>query len=56
MNPKDATLLELFSQFPDPHSKSWLRHSLEVVLLITVLLVICGSDDWIGVEQYGKMQ
>lgn len=53
---KDASLYELFSQLPDPRSKSGLRHSLEDVLLISVLAVICGADDWIGVEQYGKMQ
>ena len=56
MDPQDASLLELFSQLPDPRSKSGLRHSLEEVLLITVLAVICGADDWIGVEQYGKLQ
>lgn len=53
---KDASLYELFSQLPDPRSKSGLRHSLEDVLLISVLAVISGADDWIGVEQNGKMQ
>lgn len=54
MKKDGQSLLDLFSSLPDPRNKSGLRHSLESVLLVTVLAVICGADDWIAVEEYGK--
>lgn len=56
MDPKEVSLLELFSELPDPRKRSGRRHPLDEVLLIAVLAVICGADDWIAVEEYGKMQ
>lgn len=56
MDSKDVSLLELFSSMPDPRSRSGRRHSLDGVLLIAVLAVICGADDWSAVEEYGKAQ
>ena len=56
MDSKDASLLELFAKLPEPREPSGRRHSLENVLLIAVLAVICGADDWIAVEEYGKTQ
>lgn len=56
MDSKETTLHELLAGLPDPRSRRGRRHSLEEVLLIAVLAVICGADDWPSVEDYGKMQ
>ena len=56
MDSKDVTLLKQFSELPAPCNRIGLRHSLEEVLLISVLALICGADDWIAVEEYANMQ
>jgi hypothetical protein len=44
-----------FESLVDPrknnHNK---RHNLSDILVLVILSVICGADDWVSVEQFGK--
>ena len=52
MGPSDQSLVELFSDLPDPRSNQGKRHLLEDLLTITVLAVLSGCDDWKSIEDY----
>ncbi len=56
MKTPSANLLKIFSEVPDPRSNQGKRHLIEELLTITVLAVICGADDWSGIEAYGQSQ
>jgi hypothetical protein len=38
----------------DPRTGNNTAHSLENVLTIAILAVICGADGWVDVERYDK--
>lgn len=50
-----AQFTQHFSVLLDPrkdtHNK---RHKLMDILILTILAVICGADDWVNVEYFGK--
>jgi len=49
-----TALLHLLEQIPDPRSNQGKRHELEELLLIAVIAVLCGAEDWTGIELFAK--
>ena len=45
---------EHFSPMKDPRIKKKIRHKLDAIIVITICAAICGADDWVSVEAYGK--
>jgi predicted transposase YbfD/YdcC len=57
MKQKDTgSILEHFSILPDPRrvNHNTKRHNLIDIVIITVLAVICGADDWPTIVAFGK--
>lgn len=50
----EASILKYFSELEDPRSDINLTHSLINVVSIAILGTICGADDWVAIELYGK--
>lgn len=48
------SILEHFSSIPDPRTNNRKRHKLGDIFFITLCAVICGANDWVAVETYGK--
>jgi predicted transposase YbfD/YdcC len=53
-NPTDATVLKHFSSLKDPRVERTRRHSLQDILVISLCGFICGVDDWVELEAFGK--
>ena len=45
-----------FANVQDPRVVGRCDHSLEDILTITILAVICGADDWTDIELFGKVR
>jgi predicted transposase YbfD/YdcC len=48
-----ATIIEHFSDLDDPRRYNK-RHRLIDIIVIAICAVICGADDWVAVEEFGK--
>jgi len=51
--PSTATIIEHFSALEDPRRYNK-RHLLIDIVVIAICAVICGADDWVGVEEFGQ--
>jgi predicted transposase YbfD/YdcC len=53
---KNSSLLEHFLILPDPRRENHntKKHKLIDIVVITILAVICGADDWPTVVEFGK--
>ena len=51
---KTCDLVASFSTIPDFRVNRRKRHKLIDILVIAVCAVICGADDWNGIEKFGK--
>lgn len=49
-----ASIVEHFASIPDPRLDRRKRHKLSDIFFITLSAVICGADDWVSIEQFGK--
>lgn len=51
-----VSLLEHFSVVPDPRRENHntKKHFLIDIIVITILAVICGADDWVAIEYFGE--
>lgn len=47
-------LYKHFSAIDDPRVERTKRHSLLDIITIAICAVICGADDWVEIEQFGK--
>ncbi len=47
-------LISYFSNLPDPRVDRTKEHLLEDIVFITIAAVICGSETWNDIENYGK--
>ncbi len=55
MNPcPTASIPEHFSSIPDPRINRRKLHKLDDIFFITLCAVICGADNWVAVETFGK--
>lgn len=50
------SLQELVGQISDPRVVGRSRHLLSEVVSITILAVLCGADDFVGVAEFGQMR
>ena len=49
-----AKLTEHFAAVPDPRVDRTKRHLLHDIIVIAICGVICGADDWVAIESFGK--
>ena len=47
-------LIDHFSQIPDPRLDRKKRHLLIDILVISICGAICGADDWVAIEAFGR--
>lgn len=43
-----------FADLPDPRSKLGTRHRLDEMVILAILAVICGADDWVAVADFAR--
>ncbi len=55
-DPAPVPLVSLLTEVEDPRRPQARRHSLEAILLIATLAVICGADNWTEVEFFGHQK
>lgn len=49
-----TTITESFGDLEEPRELGKVRHKLLDIITIGICAVICGANDWVGVETYGK--
>jgi len=49
-----TTLSEHFKTLADPRKIGMVSHQLIDIITIAVCAIICGAEDWVGVETFGK--
>jgi predicted transposase YbfD/YdcC len=50
----DASLIKHFASMVDPRIDRRKRHLLVHIIVIAVLAVLCGADNWVDVELFGR--
>jgi predicted transposase YbfD/YdcC len=50
----ETTITTHFHQLKDPRKAGMIQHKLLYIITITVCAVLCGADDWVGVETIAK--
>ena len=48
------TIVERFGMLEDPRTGHARRHELLDIIVITLCAVICGADNWVEIEEFGK--
>jgi predicted transposase YbfD/YdcC len=51
---RSAALLEHFRELADPRIDRHKEHKLIDVLVIAICAILCGANDWVAVETFGK--
>jgi hypothetical protein len=54
MPPPPASIWDYFSELPDPRRSQGRRHKLRDILAIALCAVLCGADDFTGIEEFGE--
>src|SRR5260221_14456544 len=49
-----AALLEHFGELADPRIDRHKEHKLIDILVIAICAILCGANDWVAVETFGK--
>ena len=49
-----GSILQHFAAIPDPRLNRRKLHKLSDIFFITLCAVICGADDWVAIELFGK--
>jgi hypothetical protein len=49
-----ASILEYFAKIPDPRVERTKLHSLASILVLSLCAVVCGADDFVGMEKFGR--
>ena len=52
--PRSAALVEHFRALADPRIDRHKEHKLIDILVIAVCAILCGANDWVAVETFGK--
>ena len=47
-------MVERFGMLEDPRTGPARRHELLDIIVITLCAVICGADNWVEIEEFGK--
>jgi len=53
-SPSTASILHHFASIPDPRINRRKLHKLSDIFFITLCGVICGADDWVSIELFGR--
>ncbi len=48
------SIMERFEILEDPRTGHARRHELRDIIVITLCAVICGADNWVEIEEFGK--
>ena len=48
------SIMERFEILEDPRTGPARRHELRDIIVITLCAVICGADNWVEIEEFGK--
>src|SRR5262245_9688657 len=51
---RTASIVEHFGELEDPRIERQKQHQLLDVIVIAMCAVICGADDWVAIEPFGK--
>lgn len=54
MTEPNASIIDHFSNVEDPRVNRQKKHQLQDIFFITLCAVICGADDWVAIETFGK--
>jgi predicted transposase YbfD/YdcC len=54
LRPSGASIIEYFARLEDPRIARTRRHQLLDILVIAILAVICGADNWVEVALFGQ--
>jgi len=49
-----ASIIHHFSSIKDPRINRQKKHELQDIFFIALCAVICGADNWVAIEQFGK--
>jgi len=49
-----ASIMHHFSTITDPRIDRRKRHQLSDIFFITLCATICGADNWVAIERFGK--
>lgn len=49
-----SSIISHFSSITDPRVNRQKLHKLENIFFITICAVICGADNWVAIEEFGK--
>jgi predicted transposase YbfD/YdcC len=52
--PDPQAFVDMFAELPDPRTHRTRVHSLEAILFLCLCAVICGANDPVSVERFGK--
>ena len=53
-SPAPVSLVEHFRSVPDPRIHRTRRHNVIDIIVIAVLAVLCGAEDFVSIEMFGK--
>lgn len=56
MEPEKASLEAHLSGLKDPRREHCQKYPLKTVIILAVLAMIAGADDWVAVERYGELK
>lgn len=51
---KKGSLVEQFSELKDPRQRIHQEHKFMDIIVIAICGTLCGADDWVVVEQFGR--
>lgn len=49
-----ASIMDYFAQVPDPRVERTRHHPLVSILVLSLCAVICGADDFVAIERFGR--
>jgi hypothetical protein len=49
-----ASIVEHFEELVDPRIERQKQHKLLDIIVIAICAVLCGANDWVAVETFGK--
>jgi predicted transposase YbfD/YdcC len=54
MSAASLSIVAQFAELEDPRIERQKRHRLDHILVIAICGVICGADNWVAIERFGK--
>lgn len=54
MDKPTASIIHHFRKIDDPRIDRQKKHQLQDIFFITLCAVICGADNWVAIEEFGK--